>query len=249
MNVHRSPEHGIIAQQALVAGVLFAVASFLGVVLAPETGPQADMRIEPQSGVALKGGTFPITIIVNATTPVNVFKGELRFNPAQLRVQSIDYNVSIADLWAERPWYENGEGTINFIGGTTREGGFLGTGSLMTVHFETVEIGETTLQLKDSRILAHDGLGTYIPLGEPIDALFTIEKSVEEKTVATPLPSPATIAVVQTLPNTDLNGDGQQGIADLSIFMMGMVTKEPALDFNGDGDVGAKDLSILLSAH
>ena len=77
-------------------------------------------------------------------------------------------------MWAEKPWYENGAGTIKFIGGTTRKGGFFGTGSLITITFRAHGTGDAVVRVRDARILAHDGLGTDVPLGEPIDSLFSV---------------------------------------------------------------------------
>jgi hypothetical protein len=241
---------GIIATQPLLAGVIVAFVSLMSVVLVTGDDPLADMRIEPLSGVMHEGETLTVRIVVSAEVPVNVFKGELQFDHTKLRVESIDYNTSIADLWAEKPWYENGDGTINFIGGTTREGGFLGTGDLMTITFVSTGLGPAVMSIIEARILAHDGLGTDVPLTEPIDALFTVDENrLAGETIAQPAPSPSAIAVIREGAQTDLSGDGKQGIADLSIFMVGMVTGDTELDFSGDGKVNLSDLSILMSAQ
>lgn len=250
MNVCRTRKSGFIGTQPLLAGVLFAFISLFGILLIPSERPRADMHIEPQSGTARREEAFTVSIVVTTEVPVNVFKGELYFDHTTLRVASIDYNTSIADLWAEKPWYENGDGTINFIGGTTRSGGFLGTGALMTITFIPITIGPSTLGIVEARILAHDGLGSDVPLKESIDALFTVDASIiEAETVAIPSPHPATITVMHESKNTDLNGDGENGITDLSIFMVGMVRSDPVLDFNNDGKVGLSDLSILMSVE
>ena len=187
--------------------------------------------------------------MVSAETPVNVFKGEVLFDPTVLRVDSIDYNTSIADLWAELPWYENGEGTLNFTGGTTQPGGFQGTGSLITVTFRTIGAGVTALKLEDARILAHDGLGTDVALGKPIDAVFEVEQDViESQTVAAPSSRTSVISVASNAPSTDLNGDGKQSIADMSIFMLHILSTDSRYDFNQDGKVNNVDLSILMTA-
>lgn len=208
------------------------------------------MYIEPHTGVFLKDTSFTVRVVVSADVPVNVFKGELRFDFTKIKVASIDYNTSIANLWAETPWYENGDGTLNFIGGTTREGGFLGTGVLMTITFDTVEAGPARMHVHGARILAHDGLGSDVSLQEPLDALFTVdEHRIARETVATPTPPPSEIAVVNELPQTDVNGDGEQTIADVSIFMVGMMSDNLAFDFTGDGEVNISDLSVLMSVE
>ncbi len=241
---------GAIIQGALVASAVFAFLSIVGFLFMPIVSePQADMRIEPNIGIVKVGDTFVVRVLVSAQVLVNVFKGEIRFDPTILAVESIDYNTSIADLWAEKPWYENGAGTINFIGGTTR-GGFLGTGELITITFRAHSEGRAIVRTEGTRILEHDGLGTDAVVKEPIDALFTVEEAVLQKqTIASPKTTTATIAVINELPSTDLNHDGKQTIADVSIFMLNMLGDDARFDLNGDGSVDTKDLSVVMSAH
>jgi hypothetical protein len=245
----RCKERGMVAGYALTAGVILALVSFVGLVIAPEGPLATTMRILPEHGVVKTDTPFAIDLYVDADEPVNVFKGVVHFDPTKLRVASIDYNTSIAELWAERPWYANGEGTINFIGGTTKAGGFNGSGALMRITFEPISIGEVSINIEDVRILAHDGFGSDVPLTEPLDALFTVEDAaLDAETVSRQSKGPAAIAVVSSLPKTDLNNDGVQSIADVSIFIAGLVFQKPELDFNEDGSVDTADLSILMSA-
>lgn len=241
---------GAVVQGMLLASVFIAFASFMGFLIAPSMNDSiADMRIEPAQGVVKIGETFVVTVAVSAQIPVNVFKGEVKFDPNVLAVDSIDYNTSIADLWAEVPWYENGEGTVNFAGGTTHAGGFLGTGSLITITFRAHANGDTLLQLVGARILEHNGLGTDVTLKAPIDALFNVEESViAEQTVASPVTTTVSLAVVPERPSTDLNGDGKHTIADVSIFMLNMLGDDKRYDFNMDGKIDSADMSILMSS-
>ncbi len=235
---------------AILASVIVAVLSLTGLYTVPlMVDSLADMYLEPKAGIVKTGDTFVVKIMVSARTPVNVFKGEVAFDETVITVESIDYNTSIADLWAERPWYENGNGTINFIGGTTKGGGFLGTDELMTITFRSHTQGDAFLRLKDTRILAHDGLGTDVPLGEPIDGLFTVSESVlDSETVTTPEMTTSIFVITPTPPTTDLNGDGEQSIADISIFMRNMLSNDSRFDFNGDTKIDGSDLSIIMGA-
>lgn len=248
--IHTIRNAGFVPQGALVAGVFVAMLSLFGFVIAPTLDtPEADMRIEPGVGYLQVGELFSIEVVVESTVPVNVFRGEVEFDPIYLTVEKIDYNTSIADLWAELPWYENGEGTITFAGGTTRAGGFEGTGSLITVTFRTLQKGYTALRLDGARILKHDGLGTDTHVAPSIDALFTVtEETLEEKTVAVPAVSSAKVAVSELPPSTDVNSDGKQTIADISIFIRNMFGSDQRYDFNMDGKIDTKDLSIIMSA-
>lgn len=244
-------EYGSILPTTVIAAAVVGFFAIFGLVAVPELAtPVADMRIEPLSRIVTPEETFRVNVVVESSVPVNVFSGELLFDNEVLQVDSIDYNTSIADLWAEEPWFENGEGTLSFIGGTTKEGGFRGNADLMTITFRAEREGEGSLIIKDAVILRHDGLGTNAPIEEPIDALFTVEKEalIESETVLRKDDVESEYLVVETIVSTDLNGDGKQSIRDISIFMLNMAGNDPLYDFNTDGTVDTKDLSILLDA-
>lgn len=229
----------------LVASSILAIATMAGYEILPHLSePVARIRIEPATASVETGQLLTVRVVVDSSVPVNVFGGELHFNKDVLAVDGISYNTSIADLWAIRPWYSNGEGTLNFGGGTTRTGGFTGSDTLLTVMFKTIGDGGGSVTLDNIQILLSDGLGTRAAIGEPIDALFTVitPQQIDDRDTL------LTYSVAEKFPSTDLNGDNVQGIADLSIFMLNVTTQNKRSDFNGDGDVDTKDLSILLSA-
>ena len=230
------------------AMVIVAFLTFLSSTLLPLDTSRADMRLSPTEAALKPGETLAVTVVVESPLPVNVFSGELRFDPAVLAVSSIDYNTSIADLWAEKPWYENGAGTINFTGGTTRSGGFVGTDTLLTIHFIAQQEGAGTLTIKDAHILEHNGLGTDTPLRTPIDALFTVSSSSATSTVRYAQDTLGTTYRVRTtLPSPDLNGDGKQTFVDVSIMLLNLASSDARYDLNGDGTVDRADLSFLMS--
>jgi len=235
------------AAQLLMASIIAGILGVSGFFMSPLVFEKATtVRIEPAQGTVIAGETFTIEIVVDSSTPVNVFKGLLRFDDEKLEVKSIDYNTSIADLWAEEPWYSNGVGTVNFTGGTTRTGGFTGTGSLVTVTFITKSTGQAAIHMEEMQILAHDGLGTSVPVTVPIDAIFAISKEQLdfETRLETSIPGP-TVTVIPAPPQTDLNNDGKQSLADTSIFMTDFFSQNLRSDFNKDEKVDLKDLSIL----
>lgn len=241
-------ERGIVGQTLLGVIALIGLTAIVGfAVVPPLLSPEAEMRITPARSMALVGEEFTVDIIVTAAIPVNVFAGELRFDPDVLSIARIDYNTSVADLWAERPWYSNGEGTLNFTGGTLRSGGFIGTESLITVTFRTLREGNASLTLREVHILQHDGLGTETELGKPIDSIVEVgTPEIEEQNLVREVMLGEEVAVVEQLPATDLNGDGRHSMADLSIFMLHIAGNDPRYDFNGDGKVNTVDLNILL---
>ena len=240
---------GYAAPALLAATAFLALASVVGIAIFPmDTKPLAEIFITPDEKIAVIDEIFTIAIVVDASVPVNVFAGQLQFNPQILYIQSIDYNTSIADLWTEEPWYSNGDGTLSFAGGTTQKGGFTGTDTLIEVTFRTIREGSGVIALQEPRILLYDGLGTDVPLTDPVEVLLTVKNSDTQKQPV-PTPKNTSFIVAETLPVTDLNNDGKQSIADVSIFMMNIASSEGRFDFNLDGKVNLKDLNILLSAE
>jgi hypothetical protein len=244
-------EFGNIVPATLITTTLITI---LGVTMmntfTKNEEPLADMRIDPASGVVVQGEIFQVKIVVDSTVPVNVFAGQINFNPAIMTIKSIDYNTSIADLWAELPWYSNGEGTLTFAGGTTKPGGFFGTGDLITINFITKQTGVDNLTFENVHILQHDGLGTEATTKNPIDALFTVQEKIEATVVSnTSTVDTSVLSIVKKRPPTDLNGDGKQSVTDMSMFMADLLTNNLRSDFNLDGKVNTKDLSIIMQAQ
>lgn len=244
--------NGSIFPASLVASAIIGFLAILGLVILPiTTRTVADMRIEPIAKVVQPGDIFAVAVVVEASVPVNVFAGKLTFDTNTLAVQSIDYNTSIADLWAEEPWYSNGDGTLSFIGGTTRAGGFTGADTLITITFKALSEGAGTLSIGDASILQHDGLGTMATLAQPIDALFTVEAQTASTSPANLLSSAShssTYSVVAALPSSDLNSDGRVTITDASILLLNIGSNNTRYDLNGDTFVDLKDFNIVISA-
>ena len=207
----------------------------------------ADMRLDPLEGWPQLNETFTVEVLVEANTPVNVFQGDLAFGTEFLSVESIDYNNSVADLWTSEPWYSNGDGTINFAGGTTQPGGFTGSDTIVSVTFKTEKVGNARVNFEEVRILRHDGLGSDAAIPESVDALFTVQD--DAAVIAEKSSNKAKFYVMPNTTPTDLNGDNKQSLADLSMFMGDLAGGNPRSDFDANGKVNLSDLSILLQAE
>ncbi len=239
-------EQGNVTAYTLVASTIVAFLAIVGVTTVPspyEPKSVADMHIEPEENRLYVGETFAVDVVLFSSVPVNVFAGEVQFDQTALQIQSIDYNISVAELWTERPWYDNGQGTLNFAGGTYKTGGFVGEATLITITFKTLRPSETDLTIHAPRVLLHDGLGSDANLRPTIDSIVTVDTTTNLATHTHDF----TYAILQNPPSTDLNGDGKQTIADISIFMINITGNNPRFDFNLDGDVNLKDLNILMS--
>lgn len=246
---NRLPEKGIVAPLIFVITAVIMLVAIISITnTANRAGPTADMRIVPKEQVIRPNQRFEVSLVVESSLPVNVFSGQLSFNPDVLVVEQINYNTGVADLWAEEPWYSNGEGTVNFGGGTTQSGGFTGTEELLTITFRSLKEGEGIISLTEPQILRYDGLGTPSELVPPIDAIITINND-DALNLVSRENSDIRFIIAEKIPSTDLNEDGQQTIADVSVFIIGMLTYDRRLDFNLDGKVDTRDLSIILNAR
>lgn len=206
--------------------------------------PQGAITLEPASHVAVPGESFSVNVVVASQVPANVFSGSLSFDPAVITVDSISYNTSIADLWAEKPWYANGDGTINFTGGTTKKGGFTGKDTLLTITFTAKTIGDSRLAAEGLYILAYDGLGSELAIRQSLDAVYEIIPT-DEAAVASTQQQQQQYNIVTTKLEADLNGDGKYSFIDVSIFMTMLATQNQRADFNQDDKVNTADLKLL----
>lgn len=234
-----------------VGAVAFiTILGFGGMQLSQLPLNEAIMRVEPRGGVIAVDEYFTKHIIVETPVAVNVFQGEIHFDSDRLTVVDISYNTSIANIWAESPWYSKGDGTITFIGGTTQPGGFIGSGTLLSVTYQAVTPGRTTISIPEARILHHDGVGTEVAtIHTPIDEIVaTSEEELTDRTLFRMSVSGPTLSISQPTRSFDLNNDGNYTIADLSIFMSHLLTQNLRSDFNHDGVVNLTDLSMLMDA-
>ena len=241
---------GYAVPAALAAGAILSLITFTGMYLVP--GDELDnptFDITPATHHKLLGEDFSVHIIVTSDIPVNAFKGLVSFNEDILSISNLDYNTSFADLWAKEPWYAEGRGTVSFIGGTTRSGGFTGTDALLTITFTPKAPGNAEITLKNTEILQHDGRGTTAQLTKNIDDIFLVSSTTAEKIIKNTDEKKTSVTIVETLPSPDLDGDGQVTIKDISLFFLHISQSNQRADFNNDGKVNTADLRILLDAR
>jgi hypothetical protein len=243
----RGAHRGNILPATMAASALMALLSSVGYFWLSENEERYTTRMDliPTAAVLTLGESFSTSVVIGADTPVNAFTGVITFDPAQLQVAKIDYNMSIADLWTEEPWYKNGNGTIHFAGGTTDRGGFTGEGTILTITFTSIGTGDAPVRITDAAVLHHDGRGTETALQPPANALFTVSNA---PTAAVLTKQPATSVTVRSESVIgDVNGDGKVSIGDMSSFLTFLATGDSRGDVNGDGRVSVVDLSILVS--
>ncbi len=206
-----------------------------------QTAAVGNFSLSPSAAVVSTENTVTFDLLVTADTSVNAFGGTLIFDESVLAVEKIDYNTSIADLWAKAPWYEKGSGTISFGGGTTKPGGFVGQGILLTITFKARTPGKAAVSVQEIQILEHDGYGTPLTTDTEIDSILTIvprTPSHEEKSI---------VIVRSENLSSDLNGDGAVSLKDASIMLGYLATGDLRGDLNGDSRVSLGDMSTLMS--
>jgi hypothetical protein len=243
---------GSIIPSTLIASAILGFLTLTGMYLLPAhkselISPTLELKSSTHNSIV--GEEFTVDIVVTSDLPVNAFRGLVSFNEEVLAVTKIDYNTSLADLWAITPWYKNGAGTIEFAGGTTRTGGFTGTEKLLSITFTALSPGNGELVLNDTQILQHDGYGTDTLLVDYIDTIFVIASSTPTEIIEHSTMTIAHITVLEQRPRPDLNQDGKINIKDISIFLLHLSQADRRADFNNDGRVTTADLSILLEAE
>lgn len=209
----------------------------------------AQIFLDPEHAISVINEPFTVKVIVKSDTPANAFSGLIKFDNNILKVTAIEYNTSIADLWVTKPWYENGEGTINFAGGTTRTGGFTGSDSLLSITFTPIAVGAGTVRIAEAQIFAHDGLGSELEIKPTADALFTdTSLNTQAHIISSNSEKTSSFSIVNKSPDFDLNNDNDIGLLDISIFMPNLFSNNLIYDFNSDGKVNTTDFSMLLNA-
>jgi hypothetical protein len=236
--------------RVLIAGAILAAGAFTAsIALAPTNqNPEASLTLNPHQLVAKVGMPVKLEVLISADTPVNAFMGEIAFDSNLFKVDSIEYNTVLADLWVTEPWYSKADNTIYFAGGTTRAGGFTGEDNLITIYLSSQSTGETVISIKNARILKHDGLGTDTVLANSIDSLISLLAEDTNSSVPEIKDMATEVTITPSLPSYDVNNDGKVSLADIASFMLKLGSSDLRFDFNGDGKVSTADLSLILNA-
>ena len=227
-----------LSLRTLLVAVLAVAGAMMATVGLSDRTP-ALMSITPTAATVAVGETATFAVVVESRVPVNAFTGELVYDSDRFIVSSIDYNTSIANLWVEEPWYNRAENSLYFAGGTTQPGGFVGKGELLRVTLQARSAGDTTLTLRNERILAHDGLGNDVALATPLDALFSADVTPYRVELES---EHNFVAVVPEVPPLDVNQDGELGFQDISVLLLNFGSSNAAYDFTGDGTVSWADI-------
>jgi hypothetical protein len=207
--------------------------------LALTSGSQGStVVVSTPTQVVSMGEIVPILVRANATVPINAVEATLSFDTGVFEVFNINRGSSVITLWTEEPEARNGEIVIS--GGTYRRG-FIGAHEIIEVNLRVINTGAGDIELNDVQLFAGDGQGTAVTAAQDEGALTLIAYDPEDS-------ESIEAAVLAQLP-TDVNGDGQVTLRDISAFMGAWSSQSRTLDFDGDNRMTFRDFSIILASY
>ena len=228
---NHTAKHYDTVRYAFPLVVITAVFASLASVI---TGNVSYVTIRSSAETVARDQQFTIDVLVTANVPVNAVDLVISYPEDKLIVDGIDTGTSVITLWTEDPYAK--DGNIFLTGGTFRKG-FVGEHTIARIKAHAKEAGEARILIKETQLIAGDGKGSDVP----------VDSSVNEVKIAVTgsegiIKGKASITVV-----SDIDGDGDVDLKDISVFMAAWFSKSSVFDFNGDGKMSFSDFSILLA--
>ncbi len=201
------------------------------------------VRLESSVSSVRAGDLFSINVYATAHVPVNAVDIALSFPKEQISVIGIDTGESVITLWTEEPYVK--DDVVILRGGTFRKG-FIGDHLIATINVKAKETGAAQFRINATTLLAGDGSGSKVKVvktGEEEREVFVVHESGSIPTKESiALKSDVSVAIA-----TDIDGDGNVTLGDISRFMSAWNTKSSVYDFNGDGVMSFRDFGIILA--
>lgn len=216
---------------------LVAFAAIFGAA-AVSTSQQSYVRLEASSSTIEAGQRFTIDVYAKAHVPVNAVDITLQFDSNAVQVLEVDRGQSVLTIWTQDPVVQDNKVVLR--GGTFRRG-FIGEHKVASIDLKAKKIGQSTLSATNVVLLAGDGKGSPVSLGQLENSKVNLYIYDEN----TKLESIGVNVAVRIL--TDIDGDGKVSLKDISAFMSAWGSKDKAYDFNGDGKMTFRDFSIILA--
>lgn len=210
----------------IVVGVPVAIliASSLSFMRSPD-----DVCIVPEDTRFVEvGESVTLHVIANTSEPVNVIGADIHIPNDTLKLDEIDREGTIIDLWTQEPHTEDlGETTrISFSGGIVSDTGLLGDAIVLSFSVTPHASGTATVYYEDVEMLAHDGTGRTVSCGHH--------------------PVTLTIRDAET-PSPDVNDDKVVNLFDLGIVSSRLFLAYNSIyDLNQDGRVTLSDLFVVI---
>ena len=218
---------------------VISVAAILGasVITATDT---SYVSLEVSDTMIKAGDRFSVDVYAYANTAVNAVNLTLNFDGDKISVAEVDRGQSVITVWTKDPTVEKDR--VLFSGGTYRRG-FIGEHKIASVDFLAKTSGPVELSVSDVLFLAGDGEATLVPTSETLDSTADVYVYGQDEN-----PDKIKIAVKKS-PVTDLDGDGEVTLKDISAFMGAWSNQNKFYDFNGDNKMTIRDFSIILANY
>ncbi len=207
---------------------------------------ETTIEVEPRKNTVSAGENIAIDVYVSAHTPVNAVDLSLAIPESQLEVTGIDVGESVITLWTVDPFVDNG--IVILRGGTFRKG-FLGKHLIATIQTKAVDSGVAEVNVTNSLLLAGDGSGTEVLPAQSgsEEAKLYIADSYGVVSVPTTDNGSVIEGSIEIRIITDIDGDGNVSLNDVSRFMSAWQSKSVVFDFSGDGQMTFRDFAIILA--
>lgn len=136
--------------------VFFIITFSFFFMAAPFVGNASTFFFLPQNAEHQESETFVKTLYIDTEDQkINTIESKINFNQEVLEAVDIIIGDSVIKLWIEAPTISNKNGTIEFAGGIPN--GHSGEGIILKIIFKAKKIGNSDLNLSDTKILLNDG--------------------------------------------------------------------------------------------
>lgn len=219
---------------------ILTFAALLGTAAVIDSEDSSYIRLEASEATVEAGDRFSIDVYAFAHVAVNAVDITLQFESDSVQVIGVDRGQSVLTIWTEEPIIEDDR--VILRGGTFRRG-FLGEHKIATINVRAEETGQKTVRATNVVLLAGDGEGTTVATSETRDSsvnLFIYDEDVTPESIGVDV----SVRLV-----TDIDGDGEVTLRDISAFMSAWGNQDVQYDFNGDGRMSFRDFSIILADY
>lgn len=184
------------------------------------------------------GSQFSIDVFAYAHVPVNAVDITLQFDGDAVEVLGVDRGQSVLTIWTEEPVVKNDK--VILRGGTFRKG-FIREHKIATIELKAKGTGQSQFVATDVVLLAGDGAGSPVSVADANTSTVSLY-IYDENTNPENIGVDVAINII-----TDIDGDGEVTLKDISSFMSAWTNKSKIYDFNDDGRMTFRDFSIILA--
>ncbi len=225
--------------------LIFATAAVLGAAVITSQDVSY-VRIESSRSQVMAGERFVVSVYAYAKEAVNAVDIALAYPDDRIEVTGIDTGESVITLWTQEPYVADGE--IIMRGGTFRRG-FIGEHLIAQINMRAINTGVAAFSTAGIQFLKGDGSGDFAETDITDDGQLNLYIVGEGQTAAdlADVPSDTLRVTAELVVVTDVDGDGQVTLADISAFMAAWATGDRVFDFNGDGRMTFRDFGIILA--